>query len=54
MIGDDGQRILAERKSVPTSRKIQTALDRSSLKIIPPVTLVDQGERWRSSTRKSS
>jgi len=46
MIGDDGQRILAERKSVPTSRKIQTALDRSSLKIIDPVTLVDQGERW--------
>ncbi|TMH54538.1 MAG: extracellular solute-binding protein [Betaproteobacteria bacterium] len=46
MIGDDGQRILAERKSVPTSRKIHTALDRSSLKIIDPVVLVDQGERW--------
>src|SRR3989440_5791674 len=46
MIGDDGQRILAERKSVPTSRKIRTALDRSSLKIIDPVVLVDQGERW--------
>jgi len=26
MIGEDGQRILAERKSVPTSRKINTAL----------------------------
>jgi len=46
MIGDDGQRILAERKSVPTSRKIHTVLDRSSLKIIDPVVLVDQGERW--------
>ncbi len=46
MIGDDGQRILADRKSVPTSRKIRTALDRSSLKIIDPVLLVDQGERW--------
>src|SRR6266568_3782974 len=46
MIGDDGQRILAERKSVPTSRKIHTALDRSTLKIIDPVVLVDQGERW--------
>jgi iron(III) transport system substrate-binding protein len=46
MIGDDGQRILADRKSVPTSRKIRTALDRSSLKIIDPVLLVDEGERW--------
>jgi ABC-type Fe3+ transport system substrate-binding protein len=46
MIGDDGQRILADRKSVPTSRKIHTALDRTSLKIIDPVVLVDQGERW--------
>src|SRR5216110_3379548 len=46
MIGDDGQQILADRKSVPTSRKIHTALDRSSLKIIDPVVLVDQGERW--------
>jgi len=46
MIGDDGQRILAERKSVPTSRKIHTALDRSSLKIIDPVVLVEEGERW--------
>jgi len=29
MIGDDGQRILADRKSVPTSRKIHTTLDRA-------------------------
>ena len=46
MIGDDGQQILADRKSVPTSRRIRTALARSSLKIIDPVLLVDQGERW--------
>ena len=46
MIGEEGQRILAERKSVPTSRKIRTTLDRDSLKIIDPVRLVDQGERW--------
>src|SRR5882672_4666142 len=46
MIGDDGQRILAERKSVPTSRKIPTAIDRDALRIIDPVLLVDQGERW--------
>jgi ABC-type Fe3+ transport system substrate-binding protein len=46
MIGEDGQRILADRKSVPTSRKIQTYLDRDSLRIIDPVRLVDQGERW--------
>ena len=46
MIGDDGQRILSERKSVPTSRKIPTAIDRDALKIIDPVLLVDQGGRW--------
>lgn len=46
MIGEEGQRILAERKSIPTSRKIQTTLDRDSLKIIDPVRLVDHGERW--------
>jgi ABC-type Fe3+ transport system substrate-binding protein len=46
MIGEEGQRILAERKSVPTSRRIQTTLDRDSLKIIDPVRLVDHGERW--------
>src|SRR5689334_10270280 len=46
MIGEEGQRILAERKSVPTSRKIRTTLDRDSLKIIDPVRLVDHGERW--------
>ena len=46
MIGEEGQRILAERKSVPTSRKIRTTLDRDSLRIIDPVRLVDQSERW--------
>jgi iron(III) transport system substrate-binding protein len=46
MIGEDGQRILAERRSVPTSRKIRTSIDREALKIIDPVRLVDQGERW--------
>jgi iron(III) transport system substrate-binding protein len=46
MIGEDGQRILAERKSVPTGRKIQTYLDRGSLTIIDPVRLVDNSERW--------
>jgi len=46
MISDDAQQILADRKSVPTSRKIRSALDRDSLTIIDPVLLVDQGERW--------
>jgi len=46
MIGEEGQRILAERKSVPTSRKIRTTLDRDALRIIDPVRLVDQSERW--------
>jgi len=46
MIGEEGQRILAERRSVPTSRKIRTYLDRDALRIIDPVRLVDQSERW--------
>jgi iron(III) transport system substrate-binding protein len=46
MIGEEGQRILAERKSVPTSKKIRTTLDRDALRIIDPVRLVDQSERW--------
>jgi len=46
MIGEEGQRILAERKSVPTSRKIRTYLDRDALRIIDPVRLVGQSERW--------
>ena len=46
MIGEDGQRILADRKSVPTSRKIRTILDRDALRIIDPVRLVEHSERW--------
>ena len=40
---------MAKRKIVRAALaelKIHTALDRSSLKIIDPVLLVDQGERW--------
>jgi iron(III) transport system substrate-binding protein len=46
MISEDGQRILAERDSVPTNRKIDAALDRGSLRIIDPAVFIGQGERW--------
>jgi ABC-type Fe3+ transport system substrate-binding protein len=46
MISEDGQSILAKRGSVPTSRKVDSPMNRDSLKIIDPVALVDQGKRW--------
>jgi iron(III) transport system substrate-binding protein len=46
MISGDGQQILADRKSIPTRRSIPAMLDRDSLRIIDPVPLVDDGERW--------
>ncbi len=46
MIGEDAQRILAKRDSVPTNRKVAAAFDRDSLKIIDPAVLVEHGERW--------
>ena len=33
-------------QALTRSKKIRTVLDRGALKIIDPVLLVDQGERW--------
>jgi iron(III) transport system substrate-binding protein len=46
MIGEEGQRILAEREFVPTSRRIETPLHRLPLKLVDPVEMLDQSERW--------
>lgn len=46
MIGEEAQRILAEREFVPTSRKIETPLHRVPLKLVDPVEMLDQSERW--------
>jgi iron(III) transport system substrate-binding protein len=46
MIGEQAQRILAERQFVPTSRKIDTPLHRLPLKVADPAELLDQSARW--------
>ena len=46
VVGERGQRILAERDAVPASRRVEAPIDRDSLAVIDPALLVDQGERW--------
>lgn len=46
MIGDAGQRILAERGFVPARRALQGALGRQELRVVDPALLLDQSEKW--------
>jgi iron(III) transport system substrate-binding protein len=46
MLSEDGQRILSQRDSIPTSRKVESRLDRGSFKIVNPALLLDEGDRW--------
>ena len=46
MIGDEGQQILYKRDFVPTSRKIDTALNRGPLVIIDPKLVLDESAKW--------
>ena len=46
MIGDEGQHILFKRDFVPTSRKIDTPLNRGPLIIIDPKLVLDESEKW--------
>jgi iron(III) transport system substrate-binding protein len=46
MIGEEAQRLLSSRDSIPTSTKVESALDRSSFKVVDPALLIDQGSRW--------
>ena len=46
MIGDEGQQILLKRDFVPTSRKIDTPLNRGPLVIIDAKLVLDESEKW--------
>ncbi len=46
MIGDEGQQILFKRDFVPTSRKIETPLNRGPLVIIDAKLVLDESEKW--------
>lgn len=46
MIGDEGQQILFKRDFVPTSRKIDTPLNRGPLVIIDPALVLDESDKW--------
>jgi iron(III) transport system substrate-binding protein len=46
MLGEEAQRILASRDSIPTSTRVESALDRKSFKVVDPALVLDQGERW--------
>ncbi len=46
MISDEGQQILFKRDFVPTSRKIDTPLNRGPLVIIDPKLVLDESQKW--------
>jgi iron(III) transport system substrate-binding protein len=46
MIGDEGQQILYKRDFVPTSKKIDTPLNRGPLVIIDPKVVLDESAKW--------
>jgi ABC-type Fe3+ transport system substrate-binding protein len=46
MIGEEAQRLLSSRDSIPTSTKVGSSLDRSSFKVVDPGLIIDQGSRW--------
>ena len=46
MIGEAGQRILAERGFVPARRELQPPLGAAPLRIVDPALLLDEGEKW--------
>ncbi len=49
MIGEQAQRLLAEREFVPTSRRIATPLHRLPLELVDPAEMLDAGGRWQRS-----
>jgi iron(III) transport system substrate-binding protein len=46
MIGDEGQQILFKRDFVPTSRNIDTPLNRGPLVVIDPTLVLDESDKW--------
>jgi len=45
-ISEEGQRILAERDFVPTSKKVDTPLNKLALKFVDPSVTLDEYEKW--------
>jgi iron(III) transport system substrate-binding protein len=45
-IGEEGQRILAQRDFVPTNRKVDTPLNKLPLRFVDPSVTLDQYDKW--------
>jgi len=45
-ISEEGQRILAERDFVPTSKKVDTPLNKLAMKFVDPSVTLDEYEKW--------
>ncbi len=45
-IGEEGQRILATRDFVPTSRKVDTPLNKLPLTLVDPKAILDEHAKW--------
>jgi iron(III) transport system substrate-binding protein len=45
-ISPEGQAILAKRDFVPTSRKIDTPLNRIPMRFVNPATMLDEADKW--------
>jgi len=46
MIGEEGQRILEQRGFLPARRSLQGALAGEPLRLVDPVLMLDQAEKW--------
>ncbi len=46
MISEDGQRILAQRDFLPTSRKVESPLASTKLKLVNPAQMLDENAKW--------
>lgn len=45
-ISEEGQRILAKRDFVPTSKKVDTPLNKVPLEIVDPKVMLDEHDKW--------
>src|SRR4051812_48951540 len=45
-ISEEGQKLLAQRDFVPTSRKIDTPLNKIPLTVVDPTVILDQQQKW--------
>jgi len=52
LIGDEGQKLFAERDYVPASRTIQSPLKSANPRIIEPGAALDQANRWEKAFRE--